>query len=244
MAASGHEDAFPRPRLPAFGWVRRPSPERQAMGKTRRNQPFACHGSNFPRWSPVGVPPAAPEQASENPSPRLDYDRFNSLYDPQRSPARSPRQRAKLRMAEVLCPCRCCESAGGRRGRVPGPRGTSRRCNPRACARVFGLRKTQKRMVHDYLSWPADGLDPYRLAAQTQVVRVIAMVAAKVGGEAAREGRSATRPRPAYKGVRVRGTPRADIARSVGTNQRLLGEILGRHGRGGRKLVGTRKMRV
>jgi hypothetical protein len=53
--------------------------------------------------------------------------------------------------------------------------------------------------MHDYLSWPADSLDPYRLAAQTQVVRVIAMVAAKVGGEAAREhdprARSATRPR-------------------------------------------------
>jgi hypothetical protein len=30
--------------------------------------------------------------------------------------------------------------------------------------------------MHDYLSWPADELDPYRLAAQTQVVRVIAMV--------------------------------------------------------------------
>src|SRR5215469_3819773 len=41
--------------------------------------------------------------------------------------------------------------------------------------------------MHDYLSWPADGLDPYRLAAQTQVIRVVAMVAAKVGGEAARE---------------------------------------------------------
>jgi hypothetical protein len=41
--------------------------------------------------------------------------------------------------------------------------------------------------MHDYLSWPADGLDRYRLAAQTQVVRVIAMVAAKVGGESARE---------------------------------------------------------
>jgi hypothetical protein len=31
----------------------------------------------------------------------------------------------------------------------------------------------------EYLSWPADGLDPYRLAAQTQVIRVVAMVAAK-----------------------------------------------------------------
>ena len=41
--------------------------------------------------------------------------------------------------------------------------------------------------MHEYLSWPADDLDPYRLAAQTQVIRVVAMVAAKVGGEAVRE---------------------------------------------------------
>jgi hypothetical protein len=41
--------------------------------------------------------------------------------------------------------------------------------------------------MHDDLSWPADGLDPYRLAAQAQVVRVVAMVAAKVGVEARRE---------------------------------------------------------
>jgi hypothetical protein len=41
--------------------------------------------------------------------------------------------------------------------------------------------------MHDYLSWPADGLDPYRHAAQTQVIRVVAMVAAKVGVEARRE---------------------------------------------------------
>ena len=41
--------------------------------------------------------------------------------------------------------------------------------------------------MHEYLSWPADDLDPYRLAAQTQVIRVVAMVAAKVGVEAHRE---------------------------------------------------------
>ena len=41
--------------------------------------------------------------------------------------------------------------------------------------------------IHDYLSWPADGLDPYRLAAQTQVIRVVALVAAKVGEEARRQ---------------------------------------------------------
>jgi hypothetical protein len=35
--------------------------------------------------------------------------------------------------------------------------------------------------MHEYLSWPAEGLDPYRLAAQTQVIRVVAMVAAKAG---------------------------------------------------------------
>src|SRR5215472_13244840 len=34
--------------------------------------------------------------------------------------------------------------------------------------------------MHEYLSWPADELDPYRLAAQTQVIRVVVMVAAKV----------------------------------------------------------------
>jgi hypothetical protein len=33
----------------------------------------------------------------------------------------------------------------------------------------------------EYLSWPAEGLDPDRLAAQTQVIRIVAMVAAKVG---------------------------------------------------------------
>src|SRR6516164_8499257 len=41
--------------------------------------------------------------------------------------------------------------------------------------------------MHVYLSWPADDLDPYRLAAQTQVIRVVAMVAAKVGVEARRD---------------------------------------------------------
>jgi hypothetical protein len=38
--------------------------------------------------------------------------------------------------------------------------------------------------MHDYLSWSADDLDPHRLAAQTQVIRFVAMVAAKVGDEA------------------------------------------------------------
>jgi hypothetical protein len=41
--------------------------------------------------------------------------------------------------------------------------------------------------MHDYLSWPAGDLDPHRLAAQTQVVRVVAMVAAKVGDEVRRK---------------------------------------------------------
>jgi hypothetical protein len=35
--------------------------------------------------------------------------------------------------------------------------------------------------MHEYLSWRADGLDPYRLAPQSQVIRVLAMVAAKAG---------------------------------------------------------------
>ena len=41
--------------------------------------------------------------------------------------------------------------------------------------------------MQDYLAWPADDLDPYRLAAQTQVIPVVAMVGAKVGDEARRE---------------------------------------------------------
>jgi hypothetical protein len=35
--------------------------------------------------------------------------------------------------------------------------------------------------MREYLSWPPDDLDPHRLAAQVQVIRVVAMVAAKVG---------------------------------------------------------------
>jgi hypothetical protein len=35
--------------------------------------------------------------------------------------------------------------------------------------------------MHEYLSWPADELDAYRLAAQTQIIRVLAGVAAKAG---------------------------------------------------------------
>jgi hypothetical protein len=41
--------------------------------------------------------------------------------------------------------------------------------------------------MHDYLSWPPDGLDPHRPAAQTQVIRLVAMVATKLGAEARRE---------------------------------------------------------
>jgi hypothetical protein len=41
--------------------------------------------------------------------------------------------------------------------------------------------------MHDYSSWPADELNPHWLAAQTQVIRVVAVVATKVGDEARRE---------------------------------------------------------
>jgi hypothetical protein len=41
--------------------------------------------------------------------------------------------------------------------------------------------------MHDYLAWPADQLDMHRLAAQTQVMRVIMMAATKAGIEARRE---------------------------------------------------------
>ena len=40
--------------------------------------------------------------------------------------------------------------------------------------------------MRDHLAWPAYGLDPCRLAAQAQVIRVIATVATKVDVEAAR----------------------------------------------------------
>jgi hypothetical protein len=33
----------------------------------------------------------------------------------------------------------------------------------------------------EILDWPADGLDPYRLAVQAQVMRVVAMIGAKAG---------------------------------------------------------------
>jgi hypothetical protein len=41
--------------------------------------------------------------------------------------------------------------------------------------------------VHDYLGWPPHELDPHRLAAQAQAMRVVMVVAAKVGAEAHRE---------------------------------------------------------
>jgi hypothetical protein len=47
--------------------------------------------------------------------------------------------------------------------------------------RVEHLPGTSLDRMAEILGWPADGLDPYRLAAQTQVIRVVAMVAAKAG---------------------------------------------------------------
>jgi hypothetical protein len=35
--------------------------------------------------------------------------------------------------------------------------------------------------IHDYLAWPREDIDPYRLAAQAQVVRIVVNVAAKFG---------------------------------------------------------------
>ena len=64
------------------------------------------------------------------------------------------------------------------------PRGWSRWSAAEKVEYLLGLSVDR---MHDYLSWPPDGLDPYRLAAQTQVIRVVAMVAPKAGGEAARE---------------------------------------------------------
>ena len=64
------------------------------------------------------------------------------------------------------------------------PLGWNRWC---AAERAEHLLSMSLDRMHDYPSWPADGFDPYRLAAQGQVIRVVAMVAAKVGDEARRE---------------------------------------------------------
>jgi hypothetical protein len=53
--------------------------------------------------------------------------------------------------------------------------------------------------MHDYLSWPANDLDPHRLAAQTQVIRVVAMVAAKVGDDPGASPRTHTGTRTREK---------------------------------------------
>jgi hypothetical protein len=47
--------------------------------------------------------------------------------------------------------------------------------------------------AHDYLSWRPDEIDPHRLAAQKEVVRLVTTVAARLGVEAHRErSRAAT----------------------------------------------------
>jgi hypothetical protein len=58
------------------------------------------------------------------------------------------------------------------------PPGWARWSPAEKCQHLLGM--TLDRM-HEYLSWPADDLDPHRLLAQTQVIRVVAMVAAKAG---------------------------------------------------------------
>src|SRR5215471_17280261 len=67
---------------------------------------------------------------------------------------------------------------------TPDPPGWNRWSAAEKVEHLLGLSLDR---MHDYLSWPADGLDPHRLAAQTQVIRVVAVVAAKVGDEARRE---------------------------------------------------------
>jgi hypothetical protein len=41
--------------------------------------------------------------------------------------------------------------------------------------------------AHEYLGWSPHEADPHRLAAQSQAVRVVVMIAAKVGIEAQRQ---------------------------------------------------------
>jgi hypothetical protein len=59
-----------------------------------------------------------------------------------------------------------------------------------AAEKIEHLLRLSLDRMNDYLSWPADDLDPYRLAAQTQVIRVVAMVAAKVGDQARAQTRA------------------------------------------------------
>jgi len=59
--------------------------------------------------------------------------------------------------------------------------------------------------MREYLSWPAD--HPYRLAAQTQVIRLVAMVAAKVDAEAARERDRSVTPRRARTVILGKSVP-------------------------------------
>jgi hypothetical protein len=88
--------------------------------------------------------------------------------------------------------------------------------------------------MHDYLAWPANELDPHRLAAQTQVIRVEAMVAAKVGDEARRE-----RDRDRVLGELIRGSSKSHAQRLLRERReyRLLGENSGSDG-GGAKIWG------
>ena len=46
------------------------------------------------------------------------------------------------------------------------------------CEHLLGMSLDRMR---EYLSWPPDDLDRHRLAAQVQVIRVVATIAAKVG---------------------------------------------------------------
>ena len=67
--------------------------------------------------------------------------------------------------------------------------------------------------MHDYLSWPADDLDPHRLAAQTQVIRVVAIMTAKVGDEAARQRSDNISSRSSCAGSRNAGRATHSILR-------------------------------
>jgi hypothetical protein len=66
----------------------------------------------------------------------------------------------------------------------------------------------------EILSWPADGLDPYRLAVQAQVIRVVAMMAPEAGGGSIprRSGRRGRRSGRAGSDDVDRGAGSADKA--------------------------------
>lgn len=64
------------------------------------------------------------------------------------------------------------------------PRGWNGRSPAEKAEHLLGMSLDR---MYDYLAWPADELDPCRLAAQTTVIRVITLISTKLGIENLRQ---------------------------------------------------------